>query len=92
MRLLLLVVVAVLFMLSVGEAGAATCGNINRNTGGIRAYGVGCQTARKVAKAWNGESSYSAYGFRCRYRDTGYEAGKISCRKGSARIVFYTGA
>ena len=71
---------------------AASCGNINQNTGGIQAHGVSCKTARKVAKAWDGEGSYVAYGFRCRYRDIGYEAGKISCRRGSARVIFYTGA
>jgi len=71
---------------------ASSCGDLNQNTGNIQAHGVGCNTARKVAKAWDGEVSYRAYGFRCRYRDIGYESGKISCRNGSATVAFYTGS
>jgi hypothetical protein len=67
-------------------------GPLSNNVGNIKAHNVSCYTARRVTRAWRGTRTYSAYGFFCRYRDTGYEAGKITCRRGAGTVVFYTSA
>lgn len=75
------------------DASGARCGDLNHTTANIQTHGVSCRTARKVARAWHGRASYRAYGFRCRYRaTTATRPGKISCRNGSATVIFYTGS
>lgn len=69
------------------------CGNVSFHTGNVRARGVRCRFARRVARGWRGTRRYRAFGFSCRYRDTGYESGRIGCkRRGGLRVIFFTGS
>ena len=84
---------------AVESASAASCGSVNEFTGRISTPGVGCRTARTVARQWgrecaqrsSGSCSVTA-GFYCRYRDFGVEAGRIRCTSGSRVVRFYTGS
>jgi hypothetical protein len=61
-------------------------------SGNVHVRHTTCKVGRRVARAWTGRRVEYIRGFRCVFRSLGHEAGRIGCRRGRARVVFYTGA
>lgn len=58
----------------------------------VTSRGVACEEARRVVRGWNrgpaqGNGNGRVRGLRCRYRDTGYEAGDIRCTGRRGKVV-----
>lgn len=79
---------------------SAGCGDMpSRLIYDIKTSGASCKTARSTASGWarvcaqkpSGSCTVST-GFYCRYRDAGYEAGKIRCTKRGKWVKFVTGS
>ena len=104
-RASLLMTLAVLLLAPASEAPAATarsCGSVGFTEGtsdgafAIRATGVSCRVARRVARASRSHGvedppdRYSARGFTCRgrYSDEGMPGVRYRCTRGSATVRF----
>jgi hypothetical protein len=93
MRRLMLMAVgfAALVTAAPAQAGTKSCGRVNDFAFNIKASGLACAKAKKVARTYTvytGEQDTTPLGYRCNRRTRANGTWKITCRKADTLITW----